>query len=91
MEGHSGWGQKGSDIVCSAVSAIIQTAVVAITEVAKIHQEVVQRDGYLESTISTDDAESAGLNALKIILDTMLVGLNGIMDNYPETVEVIFE
>ncbi len=91
VEGHSGWGVKGTDVVCSAVSAIIQTAIVAITEVAKIHQDIEQRDGFLESTITIKGADSDSLNAFKIILETMLLGLRCILDNYPGTLAIYFE
>ena len=91
VEGHSGYGQKGSDIVCSAVSATIQTTIVSITKIAKIHQNIVQRNGFLESSISIKDAKLDNLNALNIILNTMMVGLQCIMDNYPDALEIIFE
>ena len=91
IEGHSGFGEKGSDIVCSAISAVAQTCIVAIARVAKIHQKIEQRDGYLKSTISTKGVRSSRRIALRTILSTMMVGLREIMDNYPDSVEIIFE
>ena len=34
--GHTGYAESGEDIVCAALSAIIQTAALGLTEVAKI-------------------------------------------------------
>ncbi len=91
IEGHSDWGIKGTDIVCSAVSAIVQTSIVAITEVAKLHQEILQENGFLKTEISIRNSEISGRNALNTIIDTMLVGLNLINENYPGTLDIIFE
>ena len=34
IEGHAGYAQKGSDIICAAVSALSQTCRISITELA---------------------------------------------------------
>ncbi len=91
VQGHSDWGLKGEDIVCSAVSAIVQTAFVSITEVAKIHQEISQKSGFLETIIDVKNARNAGRNALNTIISSMLIGINLINENYPDTIEIIFE
>jgi hypothetical protein len=91
VNGHSGLGIKGSDIVCSAVSAIIQTAVASITRVAEIHQDIVQKEGYLESKIDLSDLNQTNINALKIIIHTMIIGLKLIDENYPKTLKIIIE
>lgn len=89
--GHSGSGVKGSDIVCSAVSAIIQTSVIAITKVAGLHQKIEQKDGYLESVIFCRNAGISKMSGLTTILHTMILGLEEIMRSYPDSVEIIYE
>ena len=51
VKGHSGIGQKGTDIACASVSAIVQTSVLSINKIAMIHQKVEQKSGYLSSFI----------------------------------------
>lgn len=91
IEGHSGWGQKGSDVVCSAVSAIVQTAVASITGVAEVRQEIVQKEGHLQSTIPLNSLNQKKRDALDIILNTMIIGLKLVDENYPKTLEIIIE
>jgi uncharacterized protein YsxB (DUF464 family) len=89
--GHAGFGKKHTDVVCAGVSAIIQTAVVAITKVAKINQKIKQKDGFLETTIKISKLEPAALNNLLIIMNSMLAGLEEIIKIHPETVKIYFE
>ena len=90
VEGHTGIGEKGSDIVCSAVSAIVQTSILAITRVAGIHQEIEQRDGYLESSIPIENINIQEKESLRVILNTMIVGLDEINNNYPGILQISF-
>ncbi len=89
--GHAGFGKKDNDVVCAGISAIIQTAVAAITKVAGISQKIKQKDGFLESAIRVDNLASADLNTLLVILDTMLTGLEEIIRLYPEALSIDFD
>ena len=40
-EGHSGYGEKGSDIVCAAVSAAVDLVESTVNDIAKVGAEVV--------------------------------------------------
>lgn len=89
--GHSGSGIRGTDIVCSAVSAVIQTSVIAITKVAGLHQNIDQKEGYIESVIFHRNAGIRNISDLTVILHTMIIGLEEIMRSFPGSVEIIFE
>lgn len=73
--GHSGFGTEGDDLVCAAVSAVMQTALLGLMRVASI-QVKFERDeeiGLLRITLpklNKDDRHNAD-----VILDTMTVGL----------------
>jgi uncharacterized protein len=89
--GHAGFGKKNIDIVCAGISAIIQTAVIAITKVAGISQNIKQKDGFLESAIKMNKLEPSVLNDLIVIISTMLAGLEEIINIYPEALKINFE
>ncbi len=91
VTGHAGFGSKDSDIVCAAASAVIQTAIVAITRVAMVRQKVRQKHGLLESVISIDKLETDRLESLLIIINSMFVGLEEIINIYPETLRINFK
>lgn len=90
VEGHAGFGSKGSDIICAGISAIIQTGTLGITGVASLEQKIIQRHGYLESKIYASEADSKGREALYIILKTISLGLLEIASNYPGSLEIVF-
>ena len=43
IEGHAGYAQKGSDIICAAVSALSQTCRISITELAGYEPVCVEK------------------------------------------------
>ena len=90
ISGHSGISIKGNDIVCAGISAIVESAVLAITRVAKIRQKIDQQNGYLETRIAYKDLNPEKLRDLFIILKTMLVGLEEIRKIHPEAININF-
>ncbi len=90
VKGHAGSGKKDLDIVCAAVSAIIQTAVISVTKVISLRQKVKQNHGFLETRIAINKIEPAKLNDLFIILNSMQLGLKEILKSNPETLKIYF-
>ncbi|MEE0681058.1 MAG: ribosomal-processing cysteine protease Prp [Candidatus Gastranaerophilaceae bacterium] len=79
--GHTGYAESGEDIVCSAVSALTQTAIMGLTEHLGLRASHEIKEGsltcMLDKSISNDEWKSA-----EIILETMLLGLKSIEGNY---------
>lgn len=84
-EGHSGFAPCGEDIVCAAVSVLLQTAVLGLEKVAHVTPEVIVGDGRLDCHLPKEQAESAEVDA---ILQTMLLGLTAIAAEYGDYVSV---
>jgi len=91
-QGHTGHARRGQDIVCSAVSALTQTAVNAMESVAGVPTEPVvdEETGLLEVVLP------GGLTAkqaadCQIILRTVVHGLTDIEQSYPEQVRVVYK
>ncbi|MBN2402363.1 MAG: ribosomal-processing cysteine protease Prp [Spirochaetes bacterium] len=91
VNGHAGFGSRNSDIVCAAVSAVIQTAVISITKVAGVHQKVRQKQGFLNSVIPINKLDAAALNKVYIIINSMLAGLEEIIKIHPEALKIYFD
>jgi uncharacterized protein YsxB (DUF464 family) len=89
--GHSEFGIKGSDIVCAAVSVLVQTTVIAINRVARVNQRIEQEEGFLKSVIDINRVKTGRLEALRSILATMILGLNEIVKAYPGRVKIYYE
>ncbi|HHW70773.1 MAG TPA: ribosomal-processing cysteine protease Prp [Clostridiales bacterium] len=87
VSGHAGYAQKGEDIVCAAVSAIIQTAVMGIYDVISVEAIYTQRDGYAKFALPNRLSPNQERNA-HIILETMFVGLKSIENQYGSFVSI---
>lgn len=77
IEGHSGYAPRGGDIVCAAVSAVVQTAVLGLKATPGIAVEDHTGDGYLECRISKIESIEAKTRA-DAIIGAMVLGLKSI-------------
>ena len=82
--------RRGQDIVCSAVSALTQTAVNAMEALAGVHTHPRVGDGLLEAHLPLPLAEQERTTC-DIILQTMALGLTDIAASYPAQVRVVWK
>ena len=88
-DGHTGYGAEGEDIVCSALSSIVQTAMLGILSVAGVNMQFDRQDeeGYLKFAIP----QNITLEQRKIcdnILDTMLLGISDLYQGFSDFIEL---
>ena len=81
--GHTGYAEEGEDIVCAAVSAITQTAVIGITEVIKAPCALDISDGELHLMLERS-VKGKQLEQAELIIGTMLAGLRSIETDYSD-------
>jgi len=86
VSGHGG-GRKGSDIVCAAVSAVMQTALAGLLHYLKVNIYHKMRKGRISIRIPPE-LSGHDLEVSQIILSTMLIGLRHIASQYPEKVRI---
>ena len=85
--GHSGYAESGSDIVCAAASALLQTAAYGLREVAglsigiDLDEENADLTVVLERDLSQSDRQKADM-----ILKTMRLGLEALEQQYPKNI-----
>lgn len=78
-KGHSGFAAYGKDIVCAAISVLLQTLVEELKK-SSPYLNYSMRDGYVF-------IHASGPNT-PIIFDTILTGLELIEDCYPEHIKI---
>jgi len=86
--GHAGWADDGEDVVCAAVSTILQSAWLGLSEVAGIDVAGVREKGELRlqwPEASRDDA------AVCAIAATAARSLERIAAQYPTHVAIVHE
>lgn len=79
--GHTDYAEEGSDIICAALSAIIQTAVMGLEKVAEIKDFTyyfADTEGYMEVKLGDLDTEEK--HDADVILDTMLCGISDLAE-----------
>lgn len=87
-KGHSGYAERGEDIVCAAVSALTQTAYLGVSELIGIEAEVFQKGGELRVMLPAGSDPEKREKA-ELILETMLLGLRSVEEKYSDYLKVI--
>ncbi|MFI3229708.1 MAG: ribosomal-processing cysteine protease Prp [Bacillota bacterium] len=79
-KGHTGYAKHGQDIVCAAVSSIIQTALLGLTKLCESPVEQKVGDGYIKFSISTQTEQDRVV--AQAILQTMRYGVLDLVQGY---------
>ena len=87
LMGHSDYAEEGKDIVCAAVSAIVQTAAMGISDIANIDMEYSQKEGYVSLSLP-QDLSTQQMRDAHVILETMLIGIKSIELQYSSFVYI---
>ena len=86
--GHSGYAEKGQDVICAAISAIVTMAEATINDVCGAKAKVrVKEEGArvtLTLPVSCDEEES-----VQAVLAGMMLTLMSLRDDYPDYIEVL--
>jgi uncharacterized protein YsxB (DUF464 family) len=83
LSGHSGAGEEGTDIVCSAISSAVYMAANTIIEIMKLTPKTVVRDGYLKVQMNLEDARKS-----KVITDGLYLHLSELQSQYPNNLKL---
>ncbi len=83
ISGHSGAGENGRDIVCSAVSSAAYLVANTVLEVLKIKADAVVRDGYMKFVIP-----KANLSETKVLTEGLALHLTELQNQYPQHIKI---
>lgn len=83
VTGHADYAPHGEDIVCAAVSALTQTALVGLLRYAQYPVEYKMKAGFLSFHLQKEPAV-----VTDTILETMSLGLEEIARSYPDRVQI---
>ena len=92
VQGHSGWGEGGSDIVCAAVTSAVRLVETTVNDVLGLAASVKVRES--DASISLRLPGSLGQTAestCQNLLTGLMVYLAQLHDEYPENIEVMEE
>lgn len=81
--GHAGYAKKGTDILCAAVSVIVQTAVGGLQDVARIQPACILENGRIECGVAAPETlDPKAREAVRIIMETAAIGCRQIELSY---------
>lgn len=88
-DGHTSYGAKGEDIVCSALSSVVQTAALGLLNVAKVNikMERNEKKGYLKIIIP-DNLSPEKQKEVDIITNTMLCGVSDLYEGFSDFIDL---
>ena len=88
-KGHTGFAEHGEDVVCAALSALVQGAALGVLRVAKVKAEyrVNEEKGNLLLVIPTG-IDSDAKHDCNVILNTLLESVKDLAKGYSEYIEV---
>ena len=88
-EGHTGFGVSGEDIVCSALSSIVQTAALGMLTVACANVEIKRDDknAYLEIVVPQNLPNSTA-HDVQVIFATMMCGIGDLYSEYSDFINL---
>ena len=88
VSGHSGYGEKGADIVCAAITAVVTMAEATINDVcgAKAKVRVKDADARITLTLPASCDEE---DTVQAVLSGLLLTLVNLKEEYPDYIEVL--
>ncbi len=88
-KGHSGYAESGGDIVCAAVSALVQTAYLAIKDLG-CEIAYVRDDDKALFEFDTRDIPDKARHDAQVILRALCVGTEDLRSGYPQFIKTEF-
>jgi uncharacterized protein YsxB (DUF464 family) len=85
-EGHAGWAEHGSDVVCAAVSTLLQAAWLGLIEVANVSVEGSRSSGRLTLTWP---AEARERDDVRAIVGTAALSIERLAAQFPDHVRTV--
>ncbi|MCK4777450.1 MAG: ribosomal-processing cysteine protease Prp, partial [Actinomycetia bacterium] len=85
--GHTFYDVKGKDVVCSAVSTLLQTFEFGLKEILKLKTDCKKKSGSFYCFITEKKRESLEIK-IKILSDTIIGSLKIIEKQYPEHLKI---
>ncbi len=83
-KGHSGYAVAGQDIVCSAVSTIMQTTLNGLLEVVKadVDYEINEEIPFMRISVKEDDKQA------QILMQSAYLAVKQIADDYKDYIKI---
>ncbi len=86
VSGHAEYAEKGQDIVCAGVSALVQMIPIALERLSSVRYRFVQRSGNFRLRLFSPDG--ADENEVQFLVESVLCALAEIENNYAAFIKI---
>ena len=86
--GHSGYAEHGSDIVCSAVSSLLETLANGLTEVVKAEVDVNVDENIPHLSVTLKEEDDEKCKYAQVLMQTTLMGIKGVAQEFSKFIKI---
>ena len=86
--GHSGYAEEGQDIVCSAVSTLMETLVSGLTEIVKAQVEVKVDESIPLLSVKVNETDKEKCKLVQVLMSSTLLGLKGVANGFSKFIKI---
>ena len=86
--GHSGYAEHGADIVCSAVSTLMETLANGLTEVVKAEAKVIVDENVPHLSVTLTEKDMEKCKCAQVLMQSTLLGLKGVADGFSKFIKI---
>ena len=86
--GHSGYAEHGSDIVCSAVSVLMETLASGLTEVVNAEVEIKYDENIPHLSVTLKETDKDKIEKAQILMKTALLGIKGVAQEFSKFIKI---
>jgi len=86
--GHAGWAESGRDLACAAVSVVLQSAWVGLSDVARVKPTGTRRRGRIALSWP---ATARSRPHVRAIVETAARSVEYLAVQYPDSIKVVVE
>ena len=86
--GHSGYAEEGSDIVCSAVSTLMETLANGLTEIVKAETKVVVDETIPHLSVTLNETDKEKCKSAQVLMQSTLLGIKGVASGFSKFIKI---
>ena len=86
--GHSGYAEEGADIVCSAVSTLMETLANGLTEVVKADVKVFVDETIPHLSVTLIEKDQEKCKYAQVLMQSTLLGIKGVAYEFSKFIKI---
>ena len=86
--GHSGYAEEGKDIVCSAISVLMETLANGLTEVVKAEVKVLVDETIPHLSVTLTEKEKEKCKHAQVLMQSTLLGIKGVAQEFSKFIKI---